>query len=105
MLAGRLVSVEDEEELFGFAPAAAAAAIAALRRSMRAFFVEAGGGVSPPPDACGDAVWSPASAASLAGQGLRSPWISVDAPAPQDNLSRCSKTARQPLSRCTSPSV
>ena len=42
------MSVEDEEELLGFAPAAAAAAIAALRRSMRAFFVEAGGGGAKP---------------------------------------------------------
>ena len=43
------MSVEDEEELLGEAPAAAAAAaIAALRRSMRAFFVEAGGGGAKP---------------------------------------------------------
>ena len=53
MLGGRLVSVEDEEELLGEALAAAAAK-AAFRRSMRAFFVEAGGGV--PTGACGDAV-------------------------------------------------
>ena len=44
------MSVEDEEELLGFAPVAiaAAAAIAALKRSMRAFFVEAGGGDAKP---------------------------------------------------------